>query len=66
MTREEAYTKRCCGPEGCGRLLMKGTTQERYCIASDCMAWLWDLPSNDGRPEIDPFSKTLGHCGLAK
>ena len=38
ITEKEAQLKRCCGPEGCGRLV---TENNRFCIGSDCMAWSW-------------------------
>jgi hypothetical protein len=54
VTDEEARTKRCCGPEGCGRHLPSasagetigglGRHTERFCIGSDCMAWEWGEP----------------------
>ena len=34
---EEAQTKHCCGPEGCGEF----HGGYRWCIASKCMAWRW-------------------------
>jgi len=49
MTPEQAQTKRCCGPEGCGEersnsanVLVPAFT--RKCIGPDCMAWRWNEP----------------------
>lgn len=54
MTDDEAKTKRCCGPEGCGTYEggkpplyvsdARGGTfllagQPRFCIGAACMAW---------------------------
>lgn len=44
MTEEEARTKRCCGPEGCGNSDANG---RRRCIASDCAAWRYSSPLHD-------------------
>ena len=65
MTEAEAANKRCCGPEGCGRLhgqtYVAQTTGgyarsggERFCIGSACMAW-----------RADPKKPDDGFCGLA-
>jgi len=45
----DARTKRCCGPEGCGRRKLPEDIHPlasdlehrpiRFCIGSDCMAW---------------------------
>ncbi len=69
MTEEEAKTKRCCGPSGCGTLsagiyeqylTMSGnvSVQLSFCIGSACMAWRWD--DKEGLNGI-----LGGHCGLA-
>lgn len=61
MTEEEAKTKACCGPEGCGTPVNDGTGRlVRMCIASACMGWRWDIP-NQG----EPINKAPGYCGLA-
>ena len=47
-TETEARSLRCCGPYPCGFSAYDGheTAQpfgqpERYCLASQCMAWIW-------------------------
>ena len=73
MTEDEAKTKRCCGPEGCGDYIHKDTQRERYCIASECMAW--QATDNEcTNPTHDPNSTVVyvptfvpaGYCGLAQ
>ncbi len=60
MTEHEANAKRCCGPEGCGqRIAANNRRDERYCIASKCMAWGW----YDNRPE-ERGDKARGFCSL--
>jgi hypothetical protein len=58
LTEDEAKTKRCCGPDGCGAPVFHVNSGEflgRFCIGSACMAWQW-------RGNLEP---TLGFCGLA-
>jgi len=72
MTEDEAKTKRCCGPEGCGFV---GNDKERYCIGSQCMAWRWIKIDRDykfGPADDEGKMKVLsspiteyGYCGLA-
>jgi hypothetical protein len=54
VTEETAEMKRCCGPEGCGTSSTPGG--ERFCIASQCMAWRWGGQGSNG---------PTGYCGLA-
>ena len=74
MTEDQAKTKRCCGPEGCGDYIHKDTSQERYCIGSQCMAWRSTIDAADATTqkeyvELDllyPGPETIsGYCGLA-
>jgi len=73
VTEEEAKTKRCCGPEGCGvyeggvpllrtdgRRASLVPGQPRMCIGSACMAWRWHRL---GKVVAD--LETTGSCGLA-
>ena len=68
-------TKRCCGPNGCGKVRDTGAgspaNQERYCIGADCMAWRWLQASAFVRWEGSsmvmqdpPPPPTEGYCGL--
>ena len=75
MTEDEAKTKRCCGPEGCGVSEVLDQVRARRCIASECMAWDWevvnrDLQPGDQTPAPDAVfsvrSTTEGDCGLKK
>lgn len=40
MSEQDAKKKRCCGPEGCGKV-HKSSGPHRWCIGSLCMAWVW-------------------------
>jgi hypothetical protein len=72
MTEDEAKTKRCCGPSGCGRLIpverdeavvpLHAPVQQfiSVCIGSECMAFRWDQNYTDGLAGV-----RHGHCGLA-
>lgn len=69
MTESDAKTKRCCGPEGCGKRMSSKSPYfqdiGRHCIASECMAWRWnfaDHPNPEDRKKFD----MEGYCGLAK
>lgn len=69
MTEEQAKTRRCCGPEGCGAYpptppnyinedgeeIAYIPSNERFCIGSACMAWQWT-------PVVAPPDD--GFCGL--
>lgn len=77
MTEEEAKTKRCCGPSGCGFTtgaenhiayhdgstgeLMAAVVPIRWCIGSACMGWR-RLP----RPEYDPDVQLQYHGSSLK
>ena len=64
MTEDEAKEKRCCGPEGTGLI---DSYQQRYCIASDCMAWHWNRNPDHAKWHIKrPKHLQLedGYCGL--
>jgi hypothetical protein len=52
-TEQDARTRRCCGPEGCGHYVLRATASgaDRYCLASGCMAWRWN-PTRCGRLEF--------------
>ena len=77
MTEDEAKTKRCCGPEGCGEehsANTTGFTTARYCIGSACMGWRFSLTakptphSTGGITEMVhtiTLSTTEGYCGHA-
>lgn len=69
-TEDEASNSRCCGPKGCGREdPFRG--DERFCIASACMAWRGErtdriAKDKDGYEFIQENVPTgLGYCGLA-
>lgn len=71
MTEDEAKTKRCCGPSGCG-VRHGDPTEGRFCIGSACMAWRETVAlrpvldhMSDGR-EVQPgetysVSRVVGH-----
>ncbi len=73
MTEEEAKTTRCCGPEGCGRVIRTdvvydaanvnaiGFTTVRVCIGSACMAWRSYLVAH----EILPVGETPQREGMS-
>jgi len=75
VTEEEAKTKRCCGPNGCGRLQddLSGSPDNapRYCIGSACMAWrhapvsFTQVNDNGKTVQIEGRSYTDFYCGLA-
>ncbi len=76
LTEDEAKSKRCCGPKGCGELAL-GTADHaagvRFCIASICMAWrkvdqVGIGPNGEKRErDLDGRTKWVdrGYCGLA-
>ena len=73
MTEDEAKTKRCCGPEGCGDSADSGSPYYddigRCCIGSKCMAWRWEMTpirAAEVNARGDAKAKASGHCGLAK
>ena len=61
MTEKEARLKRCCGPEGCGWVCPND--DERYCVASDCMAW--SLDKTKWKTINGTRIHDHGYCGLA-
>lgn len=76
IDEEGARALRCCGPEGCGTLLMAAGTSEkhfRYCVGSKCMAWrkhdqIGIGPDGKKRDrDMDGRTKWIdrGYCGLA-
>lgn len=78
MTEDEATSKRCCGPEGCGTFgnPKENGTCDRYCIGSACMAWRWFRSPDDAAsetefqkscsgPDQDKIVEPDGFCGLA-
>jgi hypothetical protein len=78
MKEEEAKTKRCGGPNGCGTLINPASrgripqemllqlavevNSPRWCIASDCMMWEWETVTI-GDTDHD---KIEGNCGLKR
>ena len=52
MTEDEALEKVCCIAKGAG------STPQRFCATSDCMAWRWTL-----LPKTNAIGE--GYCGLA-
>jgi hypothetical protein len=76
FTEQEAKTKRCCGPEGCGVYPVAMGTSEKYmrfCIGSMCMAWrkvdqIGIGPNGEKRDrDLDGRTRWVdrGYCGLA-
>jgi hypothetical protein len=72
LTEQEAKAKRCCGPEGTGRV-ERGRDEHpiRCCIASHCMAWRWHVIEEEisrdewRRTIVEKRGKPEGFCGLA-
>lgn len=68
MTEDEAKTKACCGPEGCGEempptdvitaghFVRHSGKEGRFCIGSRCMGWRWITGH---------LIDTDGYCGYA-
>lgn len=57
LTEDEAKTKLCCGPKGCGVTPMPVKDDngyyerpQRLCIASGCMAWKWAIDESAPNP----------------
>lgn len=81
MTEDEAKTKRCCGPDGCGFTDPRQAdclNGERWCIGSECVAWRWTdqqtladaqdwIHADPTRllQDFKPRNPTKGYCGLA-
>lgn len=69
MTEEEALTKTCCGPVGCG--YFKGNPRHsRWCAGSECMAWrVIHRLSVDNPMTLKGAGQSIdtshGYCGLA-
>lgn len=56
---------RCCGPEGCGRLRKDSEgNPQRYCITSQCMAWIKTDRIQAGYPNQPHKYVDVGQCGL--
>ena len=77
MTEGEAKQKRCGGPDGTGTTInpssgqnMKGVIVEgcmpRWCIASDCMMWQWNIGINRELAATGDINRDdyEGYCGL--
>lgn len=73
MTEGEANQKRCGGPVGTGtRLRPRELTETqidrarldnaRWCIASECMMWRWELTREEAQ---EGRTAKNGYCGLA-
>lgn len=73
MTEEEAKTKRCCGPEGCGEYVrpiaylsepggpvVQLPGQPRICIGSACMAWRHDTTTVNPFDEVRAWQRPAG------
>jgi len=41
IPEDEARTKICCGPQGCGVVRETLEMNGRFCLGSMCMAWRW-------------------------
>lgn len=72
LTEEQARTKQCCGPFGCGKAEAAVIDQQsiatsvasalfvrRVCIGSECMAWRWRYATRGA-----PIHANEGFCGL--
>ena len=70
VTEEEAKTKRCCGPEGCGgNAEMHGWPNGhivRFCIGSACMAWRWFGVVSTMLVDVNLPPPKHGYCGYAR
>ena len=59
MTEDQALTKDCCGPTGCGVWV----NNRRLCIGTRCMAWR--LHGGVGPTGVPNVASTDGYCGIA-
>ena len=73
-TEEEAKTKRCCGPEGCGNVRVSADLDGVYrpvantqlCIGSACMAWRWFGVVSTMLVDVNLPPPKHGYCGYAR
>lgn len=61
-TEDEAHTKRCCGPVGCGGNSFGDNTADRYCTASECMAWALPKQQAKSHTEQKTAKQLWLHC----
>lgn len=74
-TAELAQQTRCCGPDGCGRLVEGDLAMRepkrwphgpgRYCIGTGCQAWRFIAVVVTGSQGTQTMLSKEGYCGLA-